>query len=219
VHRDGLGDELRRLAATHPPALVDGPPLSPDALDALPTPVHLRLAPWATGAAGGLHERFGDDVDLVVGFLRYPSAQLFAYPVLALRPPQHFPMTDPDELEVGLRFALQVPSGHDTWGTLEVRNLGRRRLEVLTGGHLVGRVVDPRTGEGVGGPPGAPHEHPETVGIEAGGHAPVYLRVGTASLAPGLGYAVPAGEWHVDTLLHLGDGRILRTHPLPLTVT
>ena len=36
-------------------------------------PFVIRLAPWATDAAEELHQRFGDDVELVVGLLHYPE--------------------------------------------------------------------------------------------------------------------------------------------------
>ncbi len=31
------------------------------------------LAAWAAPIAGGLHDRFGPDVDLIVGLLKFPS--------------------------------------------------------------------------------------------------------------------------------------------------
>ena len=36
-------------------------------------PFGIGLAPWATDVAAGLHNRFGNDVELTVGALTYPS--------------------------------------------------------------------------------------------------------------------------------------------------
>jgi hypothetical protein len=38
-------------------------------------PFQIHLQPWATDAAEELRRRFGDSVELVVGFLRYPQCQ------------------------------------------------------------------------------------------------------------------------------------------------
>src|ERR1700734_1652039 len=38
-------------------------------------PYAISLAAWGTEAAAALHERFGDDVELTVGFLPYPPGR------------------------------------------------------------------------------------------------------------------------------------------------
>lgn len=65
---------LRRLSAQRPQALSSSPDLDADG-DEQP-PFVIDLAPWAVEAAQELHRRFGDDVELTVGLLRYPTREL-----------------------------------------------------------------------------------------------------------------------------------------------
>jgi hypothetical protein len=168
--------------------------------------------------AEDLHRRFGDRVELVVGFLAFPSRRRAGYPTLPLRPPQHFPTADPAELEVGLTGPLSVASGKDGWTTLWIENHSHHPVTIVTHGHVTGRVVD-HDGEGVGGSPTAEQLRRVDVHLEPHSRHPLDVLVGAASTEPALGYSVPPGAWAVDVLLELGDGRRLRTPALPLTVT
>jgi hypothetical protein len=215
VPRDDLCRELLRLGTLRPSPLLTAP--AGDGLTGA-GPVSVLLAAWAIDVAATLHRDFGDEVDITVGFLAYPSRRRAGYPARPLRPPQHYPTVDPDELEVGLAAPLTVPSGGEVWGSLWIENRSGAALAVVTHGHVTGRVVD-GDGEGVGG---SPRPEPATrvdVHLEPHSRHPVGLVVGAASSEPALGYVVPPGRWAVDVLLDLTDGRRLRTHPLSITVT
>jgi len=61
----------------------------------------IHLAPWATEAAENLHRRFGDDVRLIVGFLRYPECRPRRQHPSA---PDDIPDLDPTLMTVDLSF-------------------------------------------------------------------------------------------------------------------
>lgn len=89
---------------------------------------------------------------------------------------------------------------------------------VATNGMVTARVVDPGTGEVVGGYAGAQTMPLVRFQAEPGQSVTIPLLVGTASSVPELGYAVPPGSWAIDAVLKLEDGTY-RTPRFPLTVT
>lgn len=209
---DDLKAELLRLEA------VDG------ALAGYPDPRHdagrtppfsIRLAPWATDEAATLHSRFADEVELVVGALRYPSC---AAP-RAARSRSPAPDLDTSGLSVELDGPLTVKSGYTAHHVLLVHNATEPEVGIVTNRQVTATVVDPATGRRVGGFTGAQHLPRKVFVVAPGGTEGIPLCVGTASFVPDLGYAVPPGAWALQVTLMLADGRSFLTPALRFTVT
>jgi hypothetical protein len=79
------------------------------------------------------------------------------------------------------------------WHGLLVGNLTRQRLTFL--GHLTAVVVDPHTGQVVGGFAGAQAAAAVPCRVAAGATDRIPLLIGTASFTPELGYILPPGSW------------------------
>jgi len=190
-------------------------------------PFEITLAPWATEAAEDLRRRFGDDVDLIVGVLRYPQRQPGRqYPTA----PDDIPDMDLRLMSVGLDAPIIVASGHWATGGLRINNLSAANIVICTNGHVTAQVVDPRTRVLVGGGTGIERLPGVHFRAAPGEMVVVPLFVGTASYVPELSYAVPAGEWAAQVVLQLADTsaegwergiarRRFRTPLLPVTVT
>jgi hypothetical protein len=183
-----------------------------DRADRLPFPI--ELAPWATDVAAELDGSVGAAVELRVGFLHFPQRALAARPVL--EPADETGVT---EVRAELEADLVLRSGHSGRVGLLLHNLGSAQIQLVTNGCLTAVVVDPITREAVGGLSGAQVLPMVTFTAAPGGTVRVPLLVGTASLVPDLGYAIPPGQWAMRTTLQLVSGRRLRTPTLPLTVT
>ena len=209
---DELKLVLGRLRESDPQALQGWP--NPDAsTDPLP-PFVIRLEPWAAAIAAELHQRFGESVDLTVGYLGYPAASGRQTP-----PPGVDQEIDPAGIRVYLERPISVPSGHWTRTSLRLENLTGEDLEVITNGQLTALVADAAGAAIVGGFSGAQALPRVTYEVRAGDSSRIPLLVGTASLVAAIGYAVPPGPWAVRVPIQLGDGRRLVTPPLPITVT
>lgn len=208
---------LRELAADERRPLRKYP--SPEAKLVSP-PFGITLAPWATRVGEMLLTRFGDQVELTIGVLRYPSGCWRGPDGAPVAPPAPYvaPIVDPDELEVVTSQHLEVRSGYDFRSELQLTNRLDRPVTLEAGKAIYGHVLDPTSGEVVGG----------SVGFRRGplqGHkvAPAHtislpFVVGTASFKQSLGFSVPPGEWAVEALLTLvGLGR-RRTPSIPLTI-
>ncbi len=126
---------------------------------------------------------------------------------------------DPTEASVELDGPGEVRSGDVLDTGLRVRNLGDTVLEVHTNGRLTALVLDQRTGEVVGGDTRAQLAPLVRFRVAPGEHDTIPLIVGTASFVPDLGYTVPPGAWEMAADPKLGDGRVVRTPPVPLTIT
>lgn len=116
-----------------------------------------------------------------------------------------------------------VSSGHTLRHGLLLHNRTATELQIATNGQLTAQVVDPGTGQVVGGYSGAQFL-PRVVFRVAPGHSGrIPLLIGTASTASRLGYSIPAGSWGIQATLTLGpQPRISprrRTPVLPLTIT
>jgi len=180
----------------------------------------IRLAAWAVEIAAGLHDRFGDQVSLTVGLLAYPHPAVGgvgeeARPVRSKRAA----LPAPDRFEVRMEQPTEVRSGYSFQGTIHVRNLRSEEIRVLTNGRVTGVVVDPSSGEVVGGFAGAQAMVGIQMPIAPREERPIPLLVGTASRVPRLGYAVPPGLWTIEMDLTLVEGGRFRTPRFPLTVT
>ena len=203
---------LRRLSAEEPRPLSGFP--DPGAVDhRLPASISLR--PWALDAARELHERFDGEVRLTVGFLPYPLGP--ADETAPTPDPSRSPLLRPADVEVVAAEPLVVRTGEDLRADLHVTNHRASAIHVSTGGSVFGRVLDPSTGEVVGGFSGWVTAVARRFTIEPRATTRVPLVVGTASYKKSLGYAVPPGDWMVEVVLRLGEGE-RRVPALPLRI-
>lgn len=215
---DELKVVLVRLSEEQPRVLLGYP--MPEVDKGRVPPFRIDLAPWAVTTAEELHRQFGDDVELRVGALPYPPGpEPRPQPVTTPLPD----LLDSREITVELDGPAVVRSGHTLRHSLLVRNLSGRDLQIATNGQVTAAVVDPQTGEVVGGFSGWQTAPLVIFRVAAGATEPIPLLIGTASYTPQLGYVVPAGEWGIQATLTLGphprDSPSRRTPILPLTIT
>jgi hypothetical protein len=182
-------------------------------------PYAISLAAWGTEAAAALHERFGDDVELTVGFLPYPPGHPSRREPPSMTHLEETAALDPGVASVELDGLASVRSGYSLTHRLLVRNRSEAGLAIATNGAITASVVDPGTGEVVGGYAGWQTTPLVTFEVGPGATTRIPLLIGTASLAPRLGYAVPPGNWGLRGVLDLGDDGRGLTAVLPLTVT
>jgi hypothetical protein len=183
----------------------------------------LRLSLWASqeDLAAQLLARYGDAVDLTVGYLHYPDRALLRFDgtPLELSVPDRPPLLPLDRAVVSIPEPLHVRSGHWARGDLEVRNVGADEIVVHTNGMVTANVVVPATGERVGGYEGVQVMPLVRFTAPPGQAVHIPLLIGTACSVSRLGYATPPGEWAIEVVLDFGDahGRCITPH-LPLTV-
>jgi len=221
---DEVREALSRLRAEQPGALQGYPGL--DTEEPGSPPHHIWLAPWASAAAEDLHRRFGDQLELTVGALGYPPGRS---PRWSLGPSaESAPLLAPDEAEAELDGPAVVRSGHTLNHGLLVRDRSGAGLAIATNGRVTAVVVDPATGEVVGGFAGFQTLPGVVFQVPPGGTERIPLLVGTASASERLGYAVPPGDWGVQVTLRLipaGEPQYSRertgrlTPVLPLQIT
>jgi hypothetical protein len=206
---DELKAVLRLLQQDDPCPLQGYPDPRVDRDRTPPFSIHLRA--WAVDVAEHLHRDFGDAVQLTVGTLGYPEGR---------PPPADWrEAAQAPDIGVSLPEPIVVVSGHTVTGTIRVSNHEDSEVVVNTTAQLVGRVLDPGTREVVGMFSGALRLPLARFPIAPGADVDIPVLVGTASVKRELGYSVPPGEWLLDTVLELADGRRVRSSPLPLTVT
>jgi hypothetical protein len=173
--------------------------------------VHVRLWADQLEAAEALHRRYGDAVELEVG--RFPYPDRFAagrHPAVSPDPPDH-PQPQPHPpLPEGVVLALPEDFTVRSAGTgrtvLTVRNDTATDVRSSSNGTLFPPIVDPVTGEVVGGYEGAMTAQLKVVTVAPGTSADLPVLVGTASSRPELGWAVPPGRWALRFRLQVGDG-------------
>ena len=143
--------------------------------------------------------------------------------VSARRPVASPALLDPREVVAELDGPAVVSSGHTLRHGLLLRNLTSRDLQIATNGNVTAVVVDPQTGEVSRRVSGFQSSPLIVFRVAPGQTERVPLLIGTASLTPRLGYAVPAGDWGIQATLTLGpdprDSPRRRTPVLPLTIT
>ena len=180
--------------------------------------VHVELRADGEPVAQQLLARYGDAVDLTVGFLHFPDCAFpeGERPALA---DDHRPIPLlPDELHVSVEEDLEVKSGRNLESTLRLWNNGDHEVVTHNNGWVTARVIDPETMETVGGFSGAQTLPRVRFCAAAGESVEIPLLVGTASIIPRLGYAVPPGRWAIQATLGLGDAGVFRTPALPIAV-
>jgi hypothetical protein len=218
---DELKPVLARLRDEQPGVLARYPVLDSDLVERTP-PIRIALHPWAADAAEELYRRFGDNVELTVGFLPYPPGRPSRWRRQGV-PVQPPPLLDPHEVTVALDERAVVSSGHTLHRYLTVHNLTGSELQLATNGWVTAVVVDPQSREMVGGFSGLQIVPLKIFRVPPRGSTRIPLLIGTASSRLQLGYAVPSGEWGIQVTLTLGphpiDSPRRRTPILPLTVT
>jgi hypothetical protein len=106
--------------------------------------------------AAQLKERFGDAIDITIGFLHYPDCQFSGLVgQLLANASQQRPRVLPDALRVALEDPLEVRSGENSRGAMRLINDGPGEIVVQTNGQVTAVVIDPDTGDVVGGYSGA----------------------------------------------------------------
>jgi hypothetical protein len=218
---DELRPVLARLRDEQRGTLLEFP--DPRYEEGQPPPYQITLAPTAVAVAEDLHRRFGDSVRLTVGRLPYPPGRRPDRPLghLIRQPPGE--LLDPQEAEVRLDGPAIVRSGQTLRHGLLVRNLTGRVLPIATNGNLTAVVLDPQTGQVVGGFAGVQTMPLIMFPVAPGSTQRIPLLIGTASFRPDLGYALPPGSWGMQVWLdlewdpHTRERR--RTPVLPLTIT
>jgi hypothetical protein len=208
-----LDSTLARLHEEQPRLLTQAPGPGGE------LPYALSLAAWGREAAGALHERFGDDVELTVGFLPYPPGRPSRREPPSMTRLEATAALDPGLASVELDGPASVRSGYSLTHGLLVRNRSGAGLAIATNGAITAFVVDQGTGEVVGGYAGWQTAPLVTFDVGPGESRRIPLLIGTASLVPRLGYAVPPGTWGLRAVLDPRDGGRGLTPELPLTVT
>jgi hypothetical protein len=211
-------EELRAVLADllenpdHPLLAFPGPHVHD-----VPPPYRIQLEAWAVDIAAELHRRFGSDVDLTVGGLRYPDGQP-AWSGQRRPKAVDYPLLPSDRLSISLDEPIVVASGITSRSNLRVHNHQDSTELVFTNGQITARVVDPRTGKVIGGYFGAQKLPGVTFEIAPRQSRTIPLLVGTASTNRDLGFAIPPGEWSFDAILSLQSVQY-RTPPMPITIT
>jgi hypothetical protein len=166
----------------------------------------IQLQPDQEKLAVNLLSRFGDAVSLKVGALPYPlSHDLNAEPLEGRVEDSPIPLITQEGIDVSLGEPLEIVSGQIGHGTLVFMNHGPKEAVFNTNGWLTTRVVDPSSGEVVGGFVGAQAMPLVRFSAPSGGTVAVPVLVGTASFRPNLGYVLPHGKWMIDAIVKISD--------------
>jgi hypothetical protein len=123
-----------------------------------------------------------------------------------------------DEVEPSLVDPLVVSSGHNVSEQLTLTNHGNGDISVVTTGQLFAPIVNPYTNQVVGGYAGAQLLPLVGFRVAPGASNTIPLRVGTASVVPELGYAVPAGQWAIEPRINIEGRGLFRTSQLAITI-
>ena len=174
--------------------------------------VQVRLWADQLEVAEELHRRYGDAVELEVGRFPYPDRFAGRHPRVSPDPPD-LPPPLPEGVVLSLPDDFSVRSGATGRTVLTVRNNMANDVRSSSNGTLHPPIVDPVTGQTVGGYEGAMTAQLKVVTIAPGAAADLPVLVGTASSRPELGWAVPPERWALRFGLQVGDGRGERVQP------
>jgi hypothetical protein len=209
---EGIRREVREMVADRPGSFMQ--------LGIGKGRVDVQLAADQINLAAQLHDRFADAVELRVGVFPYPPATKTVDSAkdstLASRPT--LPLLPEEEFDVSLESEIVVGSGRTTHGALLIHNRGRAEVVIDTNGGVTARVVDPQSGNGVGGFFGAQAAPLFKYTMPPAGTVSIPLLVGTASSVRTLGYAVPPGQWAIEVPIHIAGRGQFRTPLLPLLI-
>lgn len=123
-----------------------------------------------------------------------------------------------------------VRSGHTLRHGLLAGNNLQTEIALATNGTITASVIDPDTGEVVGGYSGFRTLPLKLFRVAPGATERIPLLIGTTSGTPRLGYAIPPGTWRLQVILTLASPDIAmavrdkvrirkQPPPLPLTIT
>lgn len=205
---DAVKVELLRLIDESPGALLSHP--EPRIDDQRLPPFHIFLAGWATREAQQLHERFGGSVQLTVGAMSYPHATPPRAPLL---PPIDAGL---GRLAVSFDSPVMVRSGYSAQVSVELHNLTEEALTILNPSTW---IINPETDQVVGYFSGIRAAVAYSYDVQSKAFVSASILIGTDSVVPELGWAVPPGSWAVRIVIGLGDRGIACPPPLPITVT
>ena len=209
---ESLRLDLLRLREESPGALVVWP--NPHTERRSERRFRIVLAAWATEIAGTLKAKYGDVVDLQVGAMTFPGGELVASESALQLPGVP---ADAAGLDVEAVRPLSVRSGRYAHEELKVTNRADHTQMLMTSRDLLSTVTD-RAGNVVGRYVGPHNAGRRGLRIEPQQSQPMTVLIGTASVVPELGYAVPPGEWKLVVLLQTEEGFVL-SGPLEITVT
>ena len=183
--------------------------------------VNVQLAADQDALAHDLHARYEGAVSITLGRFPYPAppapdgqdeersrAHGPGLPVLAS-----------DDFTVSLDREINVVTGANTNATLLVHNVGTDEAIIETNGGVSARIIDPRTGDVIGGFVGAQAMPLVTFRCAPGATVSIPLLVGTTSSDRRLGYTVPPGAWAIDVPITIAGRGRFRTPPLAIRVT
>jgi hypothetical protein len=203
--------DLRRLHEESPGAIVVGP--APDSERREP-PVRIQLAAWATDIAATLNANYGSLVDLEVGAMTFPARELW---LSADLPQLRGAPAESAGLGVEPLPPLSVRTGQSTHEDVLVTNRTAHEQVLFTHGSLTSAVTD-SSGSIVGLYVGPLNARRVGFAIEPHQSRPVPVLIGTASMVPDLGYAVPPGQWRLVIVLRTDSGNMMSA-PLDITIT
>lgn len=212
---ESLRADLRRLLEESPDALmVFQDPNS----EQRGRPIHIELAAWATDIAADLNAKYGSLVDLRVGAMTFPAGQMWLQKSWYERW-YELPGAAAESagLDVEPLSPLTIRTGRFAYHDVLVTNRAAHEQVLLTDGALASAVID-SSGTVVGLYVG-PHSLARVgFAIEPHQSRPVPVLIGTASVVPDLGYAVPPGQWRLVIALQTDTGNTV-TAPMEITIT
>jgi hypothetical protein len=213
AHLEEIRAEVNQMAATTERGSIGGSGIGRGTL-------HLSLWADQEPLALQLHDRYGDRVDITVGFLHFPDrSRRDAHGKIRRIPARERPPLLPsDEIVGSVEEGIEVRSGHTLHSQLRLHNRGPEQVVARTNGQVTALVVDPETSEVVGGYAGAQVLPLVRFSAPSGDSVEIPLLVGTASSVPRLGYAIPPGRWAIEVVLDFGDRGRFRSLLLPFAV-
>jgi hypothetical protein len=115
---------LRRLSTEQQGAILSVWRRPPES--AAPPIYRIRLAAWATDVGRCLVDRFGADVEVIVGHFAFPNALATTnlFPPLDRTSRPRLPFASSAEIDISLVSTIEIASGHDGDGLINVRNRG-----------------------------------------------------------------------------------------------
>ena len=206
IQREVLGVMVRRPGAIQQIGITRGR-------------LHVRLSADQESLAATFHEQFGNAVVLHVGNFLYPPTGDEEDEVASSHAVDRaeLPLL-PNEFAVNLEGEILVSSGGTAGGALRFCNQSDTEIVIDTNGTLTARVLDPKTGEGVGGFSGAQTMPLVQFAAPPGGTVTIPVLVGTTSSVRSLGYAIPPGRYTIDVLIQIEGKAKFRTSPLPIEI-
>jgi hypothetical protein len=207
----GLRVDLRELLEDAPGALRGFP--DPNSERSSDERLSVELAAWASDIAASLHEKYGDQIDLQVGAMPFPNTGFRPDPRLTQL---HGGPAESIGLAVELAAPLTVRTGRSTTARAQVTNHSTDARVLMTNGHLQAVVVG-ADGSVVGRYTGAQRLPIVMFTVEPDERREVPVLVGTDSVVPELGYAVPPGSWSIVVEIPTAGHAV--SSPLPCVIT